>query len=873
MKGVDEAFLGIGDKPGLDIWCIVGGILVPVSKPMHGKFYTGNSYLLLSTAELKTGVRRHHVHYWVGEEANEEDCLVASDKAVELDAALGSHTVQYRETQGEESDKFLSYFKPCVIPVKGSFSSHLKGSGGSNGTTMFRCEGEHIARVTQVPFSRSSLDHKSVFIVDTQSKIFLFSGCNSSIQTRAKALDVVKHLKENRHAGRCEIATIEDGKLVGDSDAGEFWNLFGGYAPIPRDMPEAVMEEPMAVSFKLFWINKRNLVPMEAHLLAREILNSDRSYILDCGTEIFLWMGMATLVSERKSSVTALEDYVQSQGRSLNVRTVIMTEGNETLDFKLHFQLWPKNVELKLYEAGREKVAAIFKHQGYDVTEIPEHKPQKLISCDGSLKVWLVDRGYVTLLGTEEQEQLYTGDCYILQYSYVEDRKDYHLFLAWSGKNSVKEDNVAAASLMSSMADSTKGHSVVAKVFEGREPELFFSLFNSLIIFKGGRSTAYKNSVLQKSERNGCHEKDGVALFRVQGLEHDCAQAIQVDLPLKQSLLVREGSEPDSFWKALGGRSEYSKEKCIKGWPADPQLYSCSVAHGMLILYTVLNWSLLKVKEVFSFCQDDLATEETLILDCKEEIYVWVGLHSDVTSKEQALDIGEMFLRDSIFRDGRPIETTVYVVTEGDEPAFFTRFFSWDSSKQSSIIGNSFERKLALLKGLSPKLESATFIMIYSLLEMRDKFLLVCSNIYQSVLVVHTKLLLHYHTGQKHAQAIVEATCRSIIRADHAGAPATPTGGEEGVRLRLCRKVCQGAFAGFRAPTITTSSVPITQKPLIVSDVHADHGGAAALPHLAPRIGGRALRGYSAAVNVACVIFEFDILLLQQFVELYVSAA
>ena len=133
--------------------------------------------------------------------------------------------------------------------------------------------------LSQVVFSRSSLDHKGVFIVDTASKIFVFSGCNSSVQTRAKALDVVRHLKENRHSGRCEIAAIggaicscflhksgwkgdnscsfylsmiaEDGKLVGDSDAGEFWNLFGGYAPIPRDLPEAVsMNMPLE---KLFW--------------------------------------------------------------------------------------------------------------------------------------------------------------------------------------------------------------------------------------------------------------------------------------------------------------------------------------------------------------------------------------------------------------------------------------------------------------------------------------------------------------------------------------------------------------------------------------------------------------------------------------------
>jgi advillin len=41
-------------------------------------------------------------------------CVLASDKAIELDAALDSHTVQYMETQREDSDK------PCVIPVQGS---------------------------------------------------------------------------------------------------------------------------------------------------------------------------------------------------------------------------------------------------------------------------------------------------------------------------------------------------------------------------------------------------------------------------------------------------------------------------------------------------------------------------------------------------------------------------------------------------------------------------------------------------------------------------------------------------------------------------------------------------------------------------------
>lgn len=44
---------------------------------------------------------------------------------------------------------------------------------------------------------------------------------------------------------------VEDGKFVGDSDVGEFWSLFGGYAPIPRELPS--VQESVAPSVNLFW--------------------------------------------------------------------------------------------------------------------------------------------------------------------------------------------------------------------------------------------------------------------------------------------------------------------------------------------------------------------------------------------------------------------------------------------------------------------------------------------------------------------------------------------------------------------------------------------------------------------------------------------
>ena len=51
----------------------------------------------------------------------------------------------------------------------------------------------------------------------------------------------------------CCLNAAEDGKFVGDSEVGEFWSLFGGYAPIPRESPSFFQDKSDAQSAKLFW--------------------------------------------------------------------------------------------------------------------------------------------------------------------------------------------------------------------------------------------------------------------------------------------------------------------------------------------------------------------------------------------------------------------------------------------------------------------------------------------------------------------------------------------------------------------------------------------------------------------------------------------
>lgn len=71
-------------------------------------------------------------------------------KTVELDAALGGRAVQYRESQGHETDLFLSYFKPCIVPLEGGVKSGFKKvEAEAYETRLFMCRGARLARVTQ----------------------------------------------------------------------------------------------------------------------------------------------------------------------------------------------------------------------------------------------------------------------------------------------------------------------------------------------------------------------------------------------------------------------------------------------------------------------------------------------------------------------------------------------------------------------------------------------------------------------------------------------------------------------------------------------------------------------------------------------------
>ncbi|KAL9260619.1 Villin-4-like protein [Drosera capensis] len=727
MRDLDPAFQGAGQKAGLEIWRIENFRPVPIDKSSYGKFFTGDSYVILKTTASKRGALRHDIHYWLGKDTSQDEAGAAAIKTVELDAALGGRAVQYREVQGHETEKFLSYFKPCIIPQEGGVASGFHHPEAEEfKIRLFVCRGKHVVHV---PFGRSSLSHDDIFILDTKSKIFQFNGSNSSIQERAKALEVVQYIKDTYHHGKCDVAAIEDGKLMADAETGEFWGFFGGFAPLPRKTANEEDKPAEVVPAKLFSVEKGKAEPVETDSLSRGLLDTNKCYILDCGAEVFVWMGRSTSLEERKTASGAAEDLLCSLDRTRS-HVVRVIEGFETVAFRANFVSWPQSTQVAVSEDGRGKVAALLKRQGLNVKGLlkaapVKEEPKLYIDCTGSLQVWRVNGNEKTLLPASDHSKFYNGDCYIFQYSYPGEDKEDYLIGTWFGKQSLEKERASAVSLANKMVEAMKFLPAQARIYEGSEPIEFFAIFQSFIVFKGGLGDGYKKYVEEKEIPDDTYSADGVALFRVQGSGPDNMQAIQVEpvssslnssycyilqngstifmwsgslttpedqelaerqldiiKPNAQSKAQREGAESEQFWDLLGGKTEYSSQKI--GRDAE-RIFSTGVAGD------------LKAKEIFNFTQDDLMTEDVFILDCHCDIFVWVGQQVDAKTKTQALTIGEKFLEHDFLLEKLSREAPLYVVMEGSEPPFFTRFFTWDSAK-SAMHGNSFQRRLAILK-------------------------------------------------------------------------------------------------------------------------------------------------------------------------------
>ena len=715
-----------GQQVGLEIWRIEKLKPAPVAPAQFGKFYSGDSYIVLNTYHTKEGQRRYDAHFWLGTETSQDEAGVAAYKTVELDDKLGGAPVQHREVQHHETPLFLSYFKGGVQYLEGGIESGFKHVDRDAYTKrLLHLKGKRNVRVKDVPISHKSLNNGDVFVLDCGLNLYQFNGAEASKMEKAKGLEVTSNINSNERGAKAKIHIIEFPRDNDKPEAKKFWEELGGEGPIASAAEggdDAQEEKASAAAVKLYRVSDSSgeLVVTEVASvpLKKSQLDTNDCFIVDIGTQIFVWVGKGSTQQEKSSSLTYATQFLANSGRPDWTPITRVVEGGEANNFKSQFSNWSdvsnpsSRPKLTKNTASSPSQSRIDVNAMHTSTRSLETSSVKVIKHKGGgdLKVWRVENFKLSEVPKETYGLFFAGDSYVIKYSEKRPGSDdLHFIYFWQGRTSSADEKGASAYLAKELDDSLNGKATQIRVVQNKEPDHFLALFQGgIIVLQGGHPSGFhsishqlaptgenpvhlyhvkasseqtirsceveaKASSLNSGDAFVVVQQDETIVWLGRGssaseqkLAATAADRLSGGKPVTQ---VAEGSESDSFWATLGGKAEYDTSAATQENPKEPRLFWGSNASGVF-----------KIEEIYDFTQDDLNEDDVYILDLYNEVYVWVGSGANDVEKKMAMETAIDFVTNA--PDGRSADTPIYRINAGAEPVMFTsHFVAWDSAE------------------------------------------------------------------------------------------------------------------------------------------------------------------------------------------------
>eukprot|EP01080_Neovahlkampfia_damariscottae_P009734 gene9734-2061_t len=330
----EKAWIGCGQKEGLKIWRIEKFEVKEIPRENYGKFYDGDSYIILNTYKKEKKIC-WNIHFWLGKYSTQDEMGTAAYKTVELDDLLGGDPVQYREVQGYESDSFHQLFKDGIKILKGGIESGFnKIKPQDYKPKLLHIKGKTRIHVMEVPLSCESLNEGDAFVVDAGLKSYIWFGKHVGKNEKFRAAGVARDIKSERK-GFKEIIRIE----TKEDETKEFWDILGGKGQIKTaEEGGDDLEVEGQRDHVLYQLNetdgKFSFSKIAEGEIKRSMFKSDDVFVADFGRNIFVWIGKGSSTGERKKAMIYASDYTKQNNRPAWIPLIKVTEGHEGSEFE-----------------------------------------------------------------------------------------------------------------------------------------------------------------------------------------------------------------------------------------------------------------------------------------------------------------------------------------------------------------------------------------------------------------------------------------------------------------------------------------------------------------------------------------------------------
>jgi len=334
----EPAWKNAGQEVGLQIWRIVKFQVTHWDKNLYGKFYNGDSYIILNTykADPKSDALDYDLHFWIGANSTQDEYGTAAYKTVELDTYLEDKAVQHRECEGFESDLFLSYFKQGFTVMEGGADTgfhHVKPEVYTPRLLHFHGSGKKVV-ISEVPAAKSRLTSEDVFILDKGLTIYQWNGSRASSYEKAKAMGYLDNLK-NERSGKAVVTDVMDEDAAGMDDSHPF------YAALQAEDVDTTANvsafSAVASDPELYRISKPSNTLVVDHVKTgpaqQSDFISDSVFIYALDKTCFVWIGSGVDVSKLKNGFGYAHNHLAKTANPLR-SIVIVREGRENKQFK-----------------------------------------------------------------------------------------------------------------------------------------------------------------------------------------------------------------------------------------------------------------------------------------------------------------------------------------------------------------------------------------------------------------------------------------------------------------------------------------------------------------------------------------------------------
>uniref|UniRef100_A0A2K6G2Z0 FLII actin remodeling protein n=1 Tax=Propithecus coquereli TaxID=379532 RepID=A0A2K6G2Z0_PROCO len=441
----------VGQLPGLTIWQIENFVPVLVEEAFHGKFYEADCYIVLKTFLDDSGSLNWEIYYWIGGEATLDKKACSAIHAVNLRNYLGAECRTVREEMGDESEEFLQVFDNDISYIEGGTASGFYTVEDTHYVTrMYRVYGKKNIKLEPVPLKGASLDPRFVFLLDRGLDIYVWRGAQATLSSTTKARLFAEKINKNERKGKAEITLLVQGQ-----EPPEFWEVLGGEpSEIKKHVPDdfwppqpklykvglglGYLELPQ-INYKLSVEHKKRpkVELMPGMRLLQSLLDTRCVYILDCWSDVFIWLGRKSPRLVRAAALKLGQELCAMLHRPRHAAVSRSLEGTEAQVFKAKFKNWDdvltvdytRNAEAVLQGpglSGKVKRDAEKKDQmKADLTALflPRQPPMALAEAEQLMEEWNEDldgmEGFVlegkkfARLPEEEFGHFYTQDCYV----------------------------------------------------------------------------------------------------------------------------------------------------------------------------------------------------------------------------------------------------------------------------------------------------------------------------------------------------------------------------------------------------------------------------------------------------------------------------